>query len=112
MKRVVMITGSVLLFVCRVNAQVPSEKDGKYSLQITTNNNGVKMHIDTTFNDLESLNLFLKKNKILLPEPPEPFAGMTPPIPSAPPVPPAPPLPPSGKVPLPPLPPPPPENGE
>ena len=54
MKRVILITGSVLLFVCRVNAQVPSEKDGKYSLQITTNNNGVKMHIDTTFNDLES----------------------------------------------------------
>lgn len=112
MKRVIMIAGSVLLLAYKVNAQVPAEKNGKYSLNITTNINGEKIHIDTTFNDMESLNLFLKKNKILLPEPPEPFAGITPPIPCALPEPPAPPVPPSVRMPVPPLPPPPPEIGE
>lgn len=112
MKRVIMIAGSVLLLAFKGNAQVPAENNGKYSLNITTNINGEKMHIDTTFNDLESMNLFLKKNEILLPEPPEPFAGITPPIPCAPPEPTAPPLPPSVGMPVTPLPPPPPEIGE
>lgn len=107
-----MIAGSVLLLAFKGNAQVPAENNGKYSLNITTNINGEKMHIDTTFNDLESMNLFLKKNEILLPEPPEPFAGITPPIPCAPPEPTAPPLPPSVGMPVTPLPPPPPEIGE